>query len=87
MALKDEFPSSSTKKIMKIVSQSWQRMTDEEKQQYYILSKNDRARFDDEKKSMGAKNRKKQFDNEHRTKTDDEHGRFGNTSETYLGCS
>jgi hypothetical protein len=39
---------------MKIVSQLWQKMNNEEKEQYRILSENDRARFATEKKIIGA---------------------------------
>lgn len=43
---------------MKIVSQLWQKMSDEEKEQYRLLSESDRARFDTEKKTVGAYKRK-----------------------------
>lgn len=39
---------------MKIVSRIWQKMDDKEKEQYRILSENDRARFAREKKIFGA---------------------------------
>lgn len=44
--------------IMKVVSQLWNKMSDQEKAGYKVMSDSDRKRFDEEKKLHKKPNRK-----------------------------
>ncbi|CDW74415.1 non-histone chromosomal protein 6 [Stylonychia lemnae] len=57
--LKQIHPGWSTKQIMRVVSQQWNRLADDQKAQYKVMSDSDRKRFDDEKKQQRQSTRGK----------------------------